>query len=30
MIDTVHKQVQDLNKRVDEKVDAANHLDTEV
>ena len=30
MIDTVHKKVQDLNKKVDVKVDIANQLDTDV
>ena len=30
MIDVVHKKVQDLNKKVDVKVDIANKLDTDV
>ena len=30
IIDIVHKKVQDLNKKVDVKVDMANQLDTDV
>ena len=30
MIDFVHKKAQDLNKKVDVKVDIANQLDTDV